>query len=797
MDSPRYCSLAPCSAFLAAFFACLALAAKRGLTPRIIAAVLCLLTVLFAVPQAVAQRSRREYISINTDVYEVSVQRDGAINIYNVGGAPLFNRMQARIRYADEEQLRHLNTDPGNATRFQVHDRLGQGQGLVFHARDCEWYVCTYPGQPYFSVRLVYRNTGSSPKTVAALAPWFSSPATDAALHIGPDAAQTQLFCSDDERMGIHRGSGRSRNMMAIHNPAAQRVLIAGFLTHNSAETYIHVAREATADSNVFTQFQALCVFEPPVVVLPGETLSGEELYIAVGDRDIGVGMERYGNAVAAVHGLQPARPRFSSGLDSSGMFPDKDATSDRLLETLQWQHEHLGDWNWRHFTVGNGWATRPGDWLPDPDRFPEGFAPLIAAAQDAGITLGLRINPFLAASDSEAAKNNPQWLLPYKREAGVYALDVSRDDVCHWLSQLAERLTKTYGFQALFLEGADCLLHGQLPVADGLTRIQLYRRGLQAIRAGMGEHCVLGVTPWHPAALPYADAIGPAVPRQAAWRHALNMNAAMTLQQYLYPTGLTPDGGVVFLRPSTTDADHLTEQVVSMTREQGVAWLAAASLSASPIRLGNHPDTLSSEDVAVLARFSPSLPRAAYNVNMSAPGTSDMRHLPLTTGAGEWHLVAFFNWSRLTVAERNFDLGALGLDTNKPYTLYEFLPGVYHGLVQGGTSLSVPPASVRLFGLRPYMERPMFIASDRHIAQGAADHQSIEWDAETKRLTGVFQADPVPYRLRVLAPGPWKFRNAHVTVENFDILHADKDILILLFTSNARQTITWYIDFE
>ena len=87
--------------------------------------------------------------------------------------------------------------------------------------------------------------------------------------------------------------------------------------------------------------------------------------------------------------------------------------------------------------------------------------------------------------------------------------------------------------------------------------------------------------------------------------------------------------------------------------------------------------------------------------------------------------------------------MNALGLKGPVPYTLYEFFPGVYHGLLNDSSTLSVAPSSVRLFCLRPYANRPMLLASDRHISQGALDHTDMTWNESEKALTGAFNADP------------------------------------------------------
>ncbi|MCK5862771.1 MAG: hypothetical protein KAH38_09815, partial [Candidatus Hydrogenedentes bacterium] len=214
-------------------------------------------------------------------------------------------------------------------------------------------------------------------------------------------------------------------------------------------------------------------------------------------------------------------------------------------------------------------------------------------------------------------------------------------------------------------------------------------------------------------------------------------------------------------------------------------------------IQLGSLPNALSESDTDLLRKFSPPLPHAAYNLEPDNTHTSAVRYLPLVSGAGEWHLLAFFNWSRFSESSEHFRLDQIGLDAATPYTLYEFFPAKYHGLIEGGSSLSIPPCSARLFGLRPYKEHPLLLASNRHISQGALDHKHIEWDIAEKKLSGLFKADPVHYELRFFVPHPWKYTDAIVSVKNYEVINEGSDVILLRFSVENPQSVTWSITFK
>ena len=56
-------------------------------------------------------------------------------------------------------------------------------------------------------------------------------------------------------------------------------------------------------------------------------------------------------------------------------------------------------------FQIDDGWqvdGTFPGDWFVDMDKFPNGLEPIVKQCNDAGMTFGLWLSPFLVQEDSQ-----------------------------------------------------------------------------------------------------------------------------------------------------------------------------------------------------------------------------------------------------------------------------------------------------------------------------------------------------------------------------------------------------------
>jgi alpha-galactosidase len=70
-------------------------------------------------------------------------------------------------------------------------------------------------------------------------------------------------------------------------------------------------------------------------------------------------------------------------------------------------------------FVLDDGWfrgrrddRTSLGDWTVDPDVWPEGLHPLARRVTDAGLQLGLWVEPEMVSPDSDLARAHPDWLL-------------------------------------------------------------------------------------------------------------------------------------------------------------------------------------------------------------------------------------------------------------------------------------------------------------------------------------------------------------------------------------------------
>jgi hypothetical protein len=76
-----------------------------------------------------------------------------------------------------------------------------------------------------------------------------------------------------------------------------------------------------------------------------------------------------------------------------------------------------------------------------------------------------------------------------------------------------------------------------------------------------------------------------------------------------------------------------------------------------------------------------------------------------------------------------------VGLDRNRQYLLFDFWNQKFLGKMGGEYSIDLPPHACQVISLRPAVDRPQLVGTDRHITMGAVELRDEKWDAGRKEL--------------------------------------------------------------
>ena len=765
---------------------------KKPLAPLHVFSVLFALALATAVLHPAAQgqlfRPKKESRTINTDQYELDVQKNGAVRLDNLSGVPIQENVYPTILFEGAEKPKRLKTSQRGTARYQANDRLGQGQGMAFGDKECEWHISTYPGKPFITVKVTYHNSTRKPVRVAALSPWTVGVVAPGRVTMGSGAEQTRLldngslFRNFSDYPKVRTGAAEAQWNLAAYNPVSNRSMIAGFLTNLRAETKVVLERSAEAPKDAFDRMSADCEYNPPVEVPPDGTLESEVFYLAVTEDNPLTGLDRFGKAMAVVNGVRDARPFMPHGWDSWSTKYHTDGLNEKVaLENLDFLDKNLKRFGWTHFGLDAGWERGLGDWEANPERFPNGMKAMADEIHRRGMTASLWINPFAVDPNAPLAKEHPEWMLRASPGVGrmlvgdTLILDVTRPEVCDWVRALGAKICREWGYDAIVeADFVYFLLVSTGHAEKGLTNIEVLRRGMQALREGMGpDRFLLTMTP-QPVNGVYAEGVRTGRDCAPVWKTdnlekpwgAVDTLTNTIRRFYMTPHLFVPDQDCVFFGHEATRARWNAADKPALTREQSIAWLTGAALTAGVVKIGDAFTDLTPDQVGLLSKLLPVPPKPAKPLDLFEDAPPSIWELQLDTAAGPWTFLALFNWD--TAGEREFAVtpAMLGLPADTYHTVFDFWAETYCGVMDKELRVKVGPGSVRLFGVRPHTaEHPMFVAANHHMLQGALDCESMEWRADsavTGALSAKFAHDPSrTHDAYILLPESWRFVSA------------------------------------
>ena len=705
-------------------------------------------------------RPGQEYRSLNTDYYQFAIQKNGRVDVALGSGEPVFLNAFPMVRLEGERSAEALKIDGRWSQRYEVDDVLGQGNGMLLKLKNCEWTIRAYPSKPFFAVQVAYVNTTKKPVAVAELMPWCVGGSHKGALTLGEGTKDAPILTNalNGGVAGPLRGEAESETHLAIFNPANGRSVIAGFLTQTMAFNSLSVSASRRKKEDAFGEFRAVCTFDPPAVVEPGDRLNSEVLYVAIAETNPLEGLERYARATAVAHGISAERPFVPHGWVVSGESLNEAA----IMSELDFIASKLKPYGWKHVSLGPGWQRAVGDWEPDASRFPGGLKSLTDEIHARGLTAGIWLDPFLVDIDSAVAREHPEWLL--EREDGLRVLDISAPGVAEHVRQLGAQL-REWGFDAIEGVNTRVLAEAAGHQIRTRTRVEIARAGMVSLVDGFGQDRFAATSTPSLLSAPFFGGASSTIP-------------TLTRSNYFAP--------------------HLWLPIPQAGSVGGRGrWLMTElALLGGAVQLSDVPSRLSPEHRDALRRVLPTPQRGARVLDLLYSDSRRVWAHHVDSAAGRWVIVAVFNRGGAESAKTTLPFSALGLSTDDYYAVYDFWEDRYHGTAQETLDVDVAPGSVRVLALRPYRDRPMFLSTDAHITQGATDLTALNWDREGQRLTGTFRAvENTEYNLSFLIPEGYEAKKISSSLEDV-ASETESKVLRLKFNSPRSEDVTWRIQF-
>ena len=169
-----------------------------------------------------------------------------------------------------------------------------------------------------------------------------------------------------------------------------------------------------------------------------------------------------------------------------------------------------------RVFQVDEGFTEELGDWLEVKPKFPRGMKPIMDDIRAAGFIPGLWIGPFMVGNRSNLYRNHPDWVVKDRQTGGplvqwrlvgevrfaklseeYYVLDATHPEAFEYLRQVFRTWRHEWGceyFKTDFMHfGSDHGPDRAVWHTPGMTRIEIWRKVAEMIRAEIGDAIWLG----------------------------------------------------------------------------------------------------------------------------------------------------------------------------------------------------------------------------------------------------------------------------------------------------------------
>lgn len=181
--------------------------------------------------------------------------------------------------------------------------------------------------------------------------------------------------------------------------------------------------------------------------------------------------------------------------------------TARNITDNLDWIAKNIPAL--RYIQIDDGYQPWMGDWLDTGKAFGGGVQGVLREIRDRGFEPAIWVAPFIASEQSRLFREHPEWFVkddqgrPLRsdrvgfggwRLGPWYALDGTHPEAQRWLENLFRTMRREWGCTYFKL---DATYWGTLPGGHRYdpkaTRVEAYRRGMEAIRRGAGDALIMG----------------------------------------------------------------------------------------------------------------------------------------------------------------------------------------------------------------------------------------------------------------------------------------------------------------
>ena len=184
-------------------------------------------------------------------------------------------------------------------------------------------------------------------------------------------------------------------------------------------------------------------------------------------------------------------------------------------------------------------------------------------------------------------------------------------------------------------------------------------------------------------------------------------------------------------------DPDYMC---LRLDAEKARAWASMTSLVGDQLMISDKPTDYTPEHLNIMKRVSPTVFSKPINVVQEPP---DPEFFTLHTHKfdEDWTVVSHTAWAKTKA--KSVPLQKLGVVKGK-YLAFDFWNQKFLGIVDSKVNFdALEEGHCQVISLRPLLDRPQLLGTERHISQGAFDIDAMKWDAAKNNLSGTYRIGP------------------------------------------------------
>ncbi|MBD3197947.1 MAG: hypothetical protein GF317_23050 [Candidatus Lokiarchaeota archaeon] len=419
-------------------------------------------------------------------------------------------------------------------------------------------------------------------------------------------------------------------------------------------------------------------------------------------------------------------------------------------------------------FQLDDGYFTKIGDYSNVNEKFQDGLYQLFHKVEEAGFNSGLWTAPFLAVKDSEIFENHEDWFLKKINEDKFlktnynwgnfqYGLDLSKPEVNTYLKDFFNKLRFAFKDEnsndpLIEFYKIDFLHAGAPNDADyerkDLTRAQIYRNGIKAIREGITDDSfLLGCgAPLGPC-VGLVDAMRISMDTGPEWKkldklgHKFSFslpNLKRALMNILYRSFMhrhfwINDPDCLMIRRTDTD---LTEDEIKLQ-------LTLFGLSGGQILISDDMSKLKEQEIEDAKLVVPPYNPEGYDPILTDAFITELPSiyfLETNEFIGKRYLVSIINWAEDQVSRKiriEEIIPNLPLD-EEDFFIFDFWNQKFLGEYKRDDVINIngiKPHFCSYLSVLPVYEidrvEPVFLSSNLHISQGCYEITDFSYDNE------------------------------------------------------------------